>query len=739
MTLPFQHISKPRVSTPGSGLLACVLALGFVMGSFVLAARGNPMDGFRIGGEVLQKDAPNFSTNLRFGTFAPWNTDLFVNAWNLPFAAGPVYFQNHGQADNGGANWLEHKTGGGLSEWDSARSGFWDGANVRIYRIVDGVMTQIRTAVVSSSSMGKDPATGLYLEDQKLWFEEAGEPVRTGDYYVLRMKRTEHPPQYRPALSAPSASPLLNGHCQINGNGTWSFDESTKAPEGGSQASLKILAQQASPSVPCGPWHWYVIHGDSDNGKARFRAGKQYKAQVWLKQEGMSDPRVTLQFGTIMTRTVTVDEVWRKYEFDLPVHSPESPYQTAAQGATTRMLIGAVSPGTFWIDNFVVYQADEPPFGVLREEVEILKKFRPHTLRLWGGLDAMSLEYWLNEGFAMPTAMKRFARTAFPKASWTTIPTRCLSEEPLEPNLLPLDYCEVSGPRGLNFSGHAAHADTENWKCQGFDRNLWKVSIQYRRTFLNARIPEDSGFTVRYRFSISPAFHASDAARDLSVAVERPWLASVFCNDQPVDSTECPVWFDEEMRLLPLGGFLQAGGNTLELRYARFHVRAEIMPVILRGRFRADPDDPGFRLEPATPWVPGSDRREHGWGFYPGRSGQSHTFELALRSRMRIRLPDFQGSAIGVSIDGSAPVWDHHPGLEIEWPSPLEPGVHRLDMILCGHLLNLLGPHFHNGLPGAWSWENSPREPVPGSAYRLLPVCHGGGPIVSSSAGLPGH
>ena len=331
------------------------------------------------------------------------------------------------------------------------------------------------------------------------------------------------------------------------------------------------------------------------------------------------------------------------------------------------------------------------------------------------------------------------ASTAFPKASWSTIPTRCLSEEPLEPNLLPLDYCEVSGPRGRRFSGHAIHADTENWKCQGFDRNLWRVSIQYRRTFLNARIPEDSGLTVRYRFSISPAFLASDAARELAVAVERPWLASVFCNDQPVDSTECPVWFDEEMRLLPLGGFLKAGGNTLELRYARFHVRAEIMPVILRGRFRADPVDSGFRLEPATPWAPGSDRREHGWGFYPGRSGQSHTFELASCSRLRIRLPDFQGSAIGVSIDGSAPMWEYQPGLEIEWLSPLEPGAHRLDMILCGHLLNLLGPHFHNGLPGAWSWENSPCEPVPGSAYRLLPVCHGGGPIVTGSAGLPAH
>ena len=413
MKILSRHFSREGFPTRRSGGLARVLVGFSALAACAVSALAQPVDEFRIPGDVVQRNAPNFSTNLRFGVFAPWNSDLFVNAWNLPFAAGPIHFQQHGQADTGGADWLEHRNGGGLSRWDSGRSGFWDGAEVWLYRITDGVMTHYRTATVATSSMGKDPATGEYLADQKLWFTQGGEAVRSGDFYVLRMRSNIHPPQYRPALSSPSAHPLLNGYCQINGNGTWSFDESTKAPEGGSLASLRINAQTASPAVPCGPWHWYVLTGDSANARTQFRPGKQYKAQVWLRQEGMSDPRVTLQFGTVMTRTVTVDSQWRKFEFDLPVHSPEAPYRTL-QGNDTRMLIGAVSAGTFWIDNFVVYQADEPPFAVMREEIQTLRDFKPHTLRLWGGLEAPSLDYWLESGFAMPTAMRDYGKTANP-------------------------------------------------------------------------------------------------------------------------------------------------------------------------------------------------------------------------------------------------------------------------------------------------------------------------------------
>jgi len=315
---------------------------------------------------------------------------------------------------------------------------------------------------------------------------------------------------------------------------------------------------------------------------------------------------------------------------------------------------------------------------------------------------------------------------------WVRVPVQFSGETPHEPNVLPLDYCEIEGPGRHRLSGHTTHADTANWRAQGFEQNLWRVSIQYRRTFVEARLPEDSGFTVRYRFTASPAFAGSPAARDLVVAVERPWLAEIRCNDRVVTQANATPWFDEEMRLLPLGGLVRAGTNVIALQFRRFDVLAEIMPLILRGRFRAVPHHPGFRLEPDETWPAGAERSALGWGFYPGRSTGSFTFELPAPASLRVRLPGFRGSAMGVCLDGSAPLWAYQPEATLGWPRVLEAGAHRLDLVLCGHLKNLLGPHFDHGLPGAWSWENSPCEPPPGSAYRLLPVASGGEPVLTA-------
>ncbi len=357
------------------------------------------VDRFKITDEVLQESPPNFSTNLQFGGFAPWNPDVKVNVWNVMFAAGPIQFQSHGQADGGGEDWLQQKNAPRLSWWDSARSGFWDGADVCIYRIENGEMKLLRQTKVAKSAIGKNPET-LEATEEKIWFTEKGPAVRNGDFYVLRMQRDKMPPQFRPELIAPETAPKLNGYCTLTGKGDWSYDSANPAPEGGSRASLKIIAEEASPEKPTGPWHWFVVHNDKES-KVRFKPGKSYRAQVWLKQDGMSDPRVQIQFGTVMTKIVDVTGEWQKFEFDLPVDNPEKPYSNT-QNESTRMWIGALSPGTLWIDNFVIWQTDAEPFAVMREEVEILKDFKPHVLRLWGGLDAPSLDYWLSKGFAQP-------------------------------------------------------------------------------------------------------------------------------------------------------------------------------------------------------------------------------------------------------------------------------------------------------------------------------------------------
>jgi hypothetical protein len=304
-------------------------------------------------------------------------------------------------------------------------------------------------------------------------------------------------------------------------------------------------------------------------------------------------------------------------------------------------------------------------------------------------------------------------------ACWSPAPLRFEGCAPEEPNVLPLDYCDYEGP-GLSLQGvNTIHADGANWRAQGFPRNLWSVSIQYRRTFLDAAILDPSGFTVRFPFEVASSFAGSAKASGLQVAVERPWLYAIFCNGVAVPQEGAAAWFDEETRLLPLGHAVRAGGNLLELRAAKFHVLAEIMPVILRGEFRVRAADRGFALEAPPPWQTGIDWATEGHSFYPFRARYRYAFSLSVASRLRVRLPDFRGSALAVQIDGGIPEWDYLPGRVLELQGVFAPGNHRLDLVLCGNLKNLLGPHFSNGLPGAWSWKASPEAPPPGADYRL--------------------
>ena len=356
------------------------------------------VDHFKVTDQILQKSPPNFSSNVGFGAFAPWASEMRVNAWNNPFTSGPIQFQHHGRADAGGEDWLQQKTGGGLSSWDSARSGFWDGADVYIYRIENGVMKFLRKTKIVKSALGTDPVTKQPTEE-KIWFADKGPAVMNGDFFVLRMQSNKMPLQFRPELIKPSEVPLLT-YAPFSGKVDWSFDPENPVPEGGNKVSLKLDVKEASPSAPAGPWHWYMAHDDKVF-KLRFNDGKSYKAQVWLKQDGMKDPRVQIQFGTIMTKIVDVTPEWKKFEFDLPVDNPEKPYLDH-QNDSTRMLIGALSPGTLWMGNFVIWQTDLPPYAVMPKDVEILKDFKPQVLRLWGGLDAPSLDYWLSKGFAQP-------------------------------------------------------------------------------------------------------------------------------------------------------------------------------------------------------------------------------------------------------------------------------------------------------------------------------------------------
>jgi len=308
-----------------------------------------------------------------------------------------------------------------------------------------------------------------------------------------------------------------------------------------------------------------------------------------------------------------------------------------------------------------------------------------------------------------------------PTRSWHSIPIGPVQAAPLQPNLLMLDYCDYQGP-GIQRSGlNTIHADNANWHAQGFEQNLWRVSIQFRRAFLDAGLPPRSGFLVRYHFQASEAFAASPDCQALALAAERPELYQIRINGTPLDPASGSPWFDEAMRLLPIGAHLKAGTNTLELEARPFHVLCEIMPVYLRGAFHVEASDPGFTLHPPHPSALGDWTRQ-GRPFDSGRMAYSAPFQLdAPAAGLRVDLGAWHGSYARVSLNGQ-PAGELMPSEgALEIAQPLSQGRHELVVEIAGNLKNMLGPHFSDGLPGGWSWESCPSSPPPGSRYRFYP------------------
>ena len=366
-------------------------------------AVGAELDVYEVRDEVQLAAVPRFSMNVEQPPFAPWTTDQRINAWNLFYNLEPMVEQFYGQLDDGGADWAEHTTRPGFSHWDSVHSGYWDGAEMRVYRLSDGVMSHVRTSrIVSSSFEPRDPET-RELGHQTVQLSEAGPPLQRGDLYVLTIKRDAPSLDIRPELLGASGIARLDRSGEFEGNLTWRFDREHPSP-GGGRSSLRMEITEASPEAPAGPWHWFLVNNDDEpHIHLRFRPGKSYRFSVWLKQREMDDPRVRIQMGAFRTEIVEVGPEWKEYVFDLPLEDP-AVQLPRRQNMDSRIFIGAYSSGTLWMDRMLVWQTDVEPFAMLPEYVERLREFRPHTLRLWGGYISPTLEYWLGEGHAQLAA-----------------------------------------------------------------------------------------------------------------------------------------------------------------------------------------------------------------------------------------------------------------------------------------------------------------------------------------------
>ncbi len=201
-------------------------------------------------------------------------------------------------------------------------------------------------------------------------------------------------------------------------------------------------------------------------------------------------------------------------------------------------------------------------------------------------------------------------------------PTGASAVERLQPNVLTIDYVDISAGGETRSNVHFYQANQFAFQKNGLERNPWDSAVQFRDNLISRTFPPGSGFTVGYRFTITGA--VPDA---LEIVIERPDLYTMSCNGRPLQvpasskpqfwksSQEDPAaarpvqpspefkewWLDKSFGRIPLAGLARPGENIITLKASPFSLCHEIEPAYLLGKFTLQPSDRGFVVAPDQP------------------------------------------------------------------------------------------------------------------------------------------
>lgn len=347
----------------------------------------------RVTDEVIAADPPHFAVNLDIAGYEIWSQSAgLVNTFVADGGFEPTILRFMGVAAGGDAVTLVDSdvptTSGATFDQGVPTlaprmpvDGFFDGATIRIYRLEAGRVRLLRTTrVVRDMATASPPCFVL---------AEPGPPVQPADLYVLTLERDNVPLDGWPAateawsVTPPDLAPARVGLHR---------DTTCVAPTGHSRASLRLTLHDTVEGGIAQP----VVGSHRQTLLNALTPGCVYRLELWLRQEGLGDGRVTLRldpYAPDILRVVAADGVWRRHAFTF--RAPAAP----DRDAIISLRITFRGPGALWLDDVRLYQADLPPFALRPEALAALEEFRPDSLRIWSGLTKFhlgtSLDAWL--------------------------------------------------------------------------------------------------------------------------------------------------------------------------------------------------------------------------------------------------------------------------------------------------------------------------------------------------------
>jgi hypothetical protein len=289
----------------------------------------------------------------------------------------------------------------------------------------------------------------------------------------------------------------------------------------------------------------------------------------------------------------------------------------------------------------------------------------------------------------------------------------------LAPNVLTLDYLDVSVGRQSRTNSYFYPAAQFAFQQNGMARNPWDSAVQFRDEIIRKTFAADSGLTAVYHFKVKDSVPS-----DLQIVIESPELYAVSCNGSPLQPEPGQWWLDKAFGVYRLSAVARLGDNEVKLVAKPFTIRHELEPAYLLGSFRLQTCASGFEVCPASGLQLGS-WRQQGLPFYAQGVVYKETFQVdAKTDRARVRLGKWYGSVAKVTVNGKPAGNIYTAPWTLDVSSLIKKGENTVEVSVVGTLKNTLGPHHGNpGVGSAWPgmWHQAPNPgPPPGANYHTL-------------------
>ncbi len=369
---------------------------------------------------------------------------------------------------------------------------------------------------------------------------------------------------------------------------------------------------------------------------------------------------------------------------------------------------------------------EAPSAGVLRSGLRGVERWDPDTGRcepypFAATPDGVTATFHLPpSGSLLLFLSKAPLRPALPVTARTNtvIPIGPVEVARLGPNVLTLDYVDVTAGGETRGNVYCYQANQFAFQKNGWARDPWDSAVQFRDELITRPPGPDTGCEVTYRFELTEGVPPS-----LALVVERPDLYRIVCNGREVGATKDAWWLDRAFGKVDLGKVARVGENRVTLRAAPFTLLHEIEPAYLLGDFTLRPGSRGFVVAAARPLALGP-WNQQGQPFYGAGVAYTERFQVGAAQRYLIAVPAWYGSVAEVLVNGHSNGYLVAPPWEVDVTRFLHRGENQVQVVVLGTLKNTLGPHHgHPAHGSAWpgAFQVGPHPgPPPGAEYDTI-------------------